>query len=146
MLGPDEKETQDVVVWASILAAIPSVETWNANLGEFKRLTVEYGPECRAFILAEAKSRGYLWSSDSKCYVHPWRMIACNHPGRLIGVGWRSGQLACVFGSKNGPMRYESESHEVPPETAQKLVNSLYSDSLYKKLIVDKGIQMVKVV
>jgi hypothetical protein len=132
-------------VWASILSAIPDVETWNLNLGEFKRLTEKYGDECRKFIVAEAERRGYMWSKESKCYFHPWRMIACNHPGRLIGVGWRSGQLACVFGSKNGPVRYESVSHEIPRETAQKLVNSLYCDLLYKKLIVDKGIQMVRV-
>ena len=132
-------------VWAAVLSAIPDVETWNRNLGEFKRLTEEYGPECRAYILEEAERRGYIWSKESKCYVHPWRVIACNHPGRLIGVGFRSGQLACVFTSKNGPVRYESVSHEISAETAQKLVNSLYCDSLYAKLIKDKGIQMVKV-
>ncbi len=145
MLGSEENESQDVVVWSAILAAIPDVERWNANLGEFKRLTEQYGEACRAFILAEAERRGYLWSKESKQYVHPWRMLACNHPGRLIGVGFRSGQLACVFTSKNGPVRYESESHDIPAETAQKLVNSLYCDSLYKKLIIDKGIQMIKV-
>ena len=132
-------------VWSAVLAAIPDVDRWNANLGEFKRLTEEYGPECRAFILAEAERRGYLWLSSEKSYVHPWRMLACNHPGRLIGVGWRSGQLACVFGSKNGPVRYESVSLEIPAETAQKLVNSLYCDAIYAKLIKSKGVQMVKV-
>ena len=132
-------------VWASILSAIPTVDAWNANLPEFKRLTEQYGPECRAYIQAEAERRGYIYSKQSKCYAHPWKMIACNHPGRLIGVGWRSGQLACVFTSKNGPVRYESVSTEIPAETAQKLVNSIYSDALYKKLIVDKGIQMVRV-
>ena len=131
--------------WAAVLNLIPDVDTWNRNLGEFKRLTEEYGPECRAFILAEAERRGYLWSGGSKCYFHPWRMIACNHPGRLIGVGWRSGQLAVVFGSKNGPVRYESVSTEIPAETAQKLVNSLYPDNLYNQLIKSKGVQMVKV-
>lgn len=132
-------------VWSAILAAIPDVERWNRNLDEFKRLTEQYGPECREFIKAEAERRGYIYSKESHCYVHPWRMIACNHPGRLIGVGWRSGQLACVFTGKNGPVRYESESHEIPAETAQKLVNSLYVDALYRKLIIDKGVQMVKV-
>ncbi len=133
------------IVWSSILAAIPDVDRWNRNLGEFKRLTEEYGPECRKYILAEAERRGYFYSKESKCYVHPWRMIACNYQGRLLGVGWRSGQLACIFTSKNGPVRYESVSHEIPAETAQKLVNSLYPDALYAKLIKDKGIQMVKV-
>ena len=132
-------------VWAAVLSAIPDVETWNRNLGEFKRLTEEYGPECRAYILEEAERRGYMWSKESKCYVHPWSVIACNHPGRLIGVGFRSGQLACVFTSKNGPVRYESASVEIPPETAQKLVNSLYPDNLYNQLIKSKGVQMVKV-
>ena len=60
-------------------------------------------------------------------------------------MGWRSGQLAVVFGSKNGPVRYESVSTEIPAETAQKLVNSLYCDALYAKLIKSKGVQMVKV-
>ena len=133
------------ILWQSILDAIPTVEAWNANLEELKRLAAEHGPECKSFIAAEAERRGYLWSKASKQYTHPWRMIACSHPGRLIGVGWRSGQLACVFTGKNGPVRYESESHEIPAETAQKLVNSLYCDSLYRKLIIDKGVQMVKV-
>ena len=133
------------VVLCAILAAIPDVATWNANLGEFKRLTEQYGDECRKFIVAEAERRGYLWSKESKCYVHLWRMIPCNYPGRLIGVGFRSGQLACLFGSKKGPVRYESVSHEIPAETAQKLVNSLYCDNLYNQIIKNKGIQMVKV-
>lgn len=132
-------------VWAAVLDLIPSVEVWNQNLPEFKRLTEQYGDECRKYILAEAERRGYLWSKGSKEYTHPWRMIACNHPGRLIGVGWRSGQLACVFTSKNGPVRYESVSHEIPRETAQKLINSLYCDNLYNQLIKSKGVQMVKV-
>ena len=132
-------------VWSAVLSAIPDVQTWNRNLGEFKRLTEVYGPECRAFILAEAERRGYLWSSVSKCYVHPWTVRACNHPGRLIGVGWRSGQLAAVFAAKEGPRRYESISHEIPAETAQKLVNSMYPDNLYKQLIKDKGIAMERV-
>ena len=132
-------------VWASILSAIPDVDRWNRNLPEFKRLTEKYGEPCREFIKAEAERRGYIWSSTSKCYFHPWVMTACNYPGRLIGVGWRSGQLACVFTSKNGPVRYESVSREIPAETAQKLVNSLYCDALYAKIIKDKGIQMVKV-
>ncbi len=132
-------------VWSAILAAIPTVDAWNRNIGEFKRLTEQYGPECRAFIQAEAERRGYLYVKSAREYVHPWEMRACNHPGRLIGVGWRSGQLACVFTSKNGPVRYESVSHEIPAETAQKLVNSLYCDNLYNQIIKSKGIQMVKV-
>ena len=132
-------------VWSAVCAAIPDVERWNTNLPELKRLAEQYGPECKAYFAAEAGRRGYLWSKESKGYVHLWRMIACNHPGRLIGVGWRSGQLACVFGSKNGPVRYESVSFEIPAETAQKLVNSLYPDNLYNQIIKSKGIQMVKV-
>ena len=127
------------------LSGIKTVEIWNNNLAELKRLAETYGPECKALIAAEAAKRGYIWSKLAKEYVHPWEMKACNHPGRLLGVGWRSGQLACVFSTKSGPVRYESASHEIPAETAQKLVNSLYCDSLYKKLIKDKGIQMVKV-
>lgn len=56
-------------VWAAVLDMIPDVERWNRNLGEFKRLTEEYGPECRAFILAEAERRGYLWSKATQQYV-----------------------------------------------------------------------------
>ncbi len=132
-------------LWSTILAAIPTVEAWNANLGELKRLAEQYGAECKAYIAAEAERRGYLWSSVSKAYMHPWRMIACDHPGRLLGVGWRSGQLACVFTSKAGPVRYESVATDIPAETAQKLVRSLCPDNLYKQLIKDKGVQMVKV-
>lgn len=132
-------------LWSTILAAIPDVERWNANLGEFKRLTEQYGPECRQFILAEADRRGYIYSKESRCYAHPWRMIACDHPGRLIGVGWRSGQIACVFSSKNGPVRYESESREIPKETAEKLIRSLYPDNLYNQIVKNKGIVMVRV-
>jgi hypothetical protein len=132
-------------VWSSILASIPDVAAWNRNLPEFKRLTEQYGEDCRAFIKAEAERRGYLWSKDSKEYIHPWKMLACQYLGRLLGVGWRSGQLAVVFSSTNGPVRYESESKEIPAETAQKLVNSLYPDALYKTLIKDKGIIMQRV-
>ena len=131
-------------IWSAILAAIPDVEPWNANLGEFKRLTEEYGPECRAYILAEAERRGYLWSKVSKCYFHPWEMRACKG-NNLIGCGWRSGQLAVVFASKDGPRRYESVSHELPIEIANKLVNSPNPDALFVKLVKNKGIQMVKV-
>jgi len=133
------------LVWASVLSEIHTVEQWNANLPTFRRLTERYGEACREYIKAEAERRGYLYSKISKCYFHPWKMIPCNHPGRLIGVGFRSGQLACIFTSKNGPVRYESESHEIPRETAQKLVNSIYPDNLYNQLIKSKGIQMVKV-
>jgi hypothetical protein len=132
-------------VWAAVLAAIPDVQVWNRNLGELKRLAAEYGQACKAYIAEEAERRGYLWSSESKCYCHPWRMIACNHPGRLLGVGWRSGQLAAVFAGKDGPVRYESVSKDIPSETAQKLVNSLYPDNLYKQIIKDKGVQMVRI-
>lgn len=132
-------------VCKSVLDAIPDVEAWNRNLEELKRLAKEHGDECKKIIADEAARRGYLWSRLAKQYVHPWQMIACNHPGRLIGVGFRSGQLAAVFQSKNGPVRYESESHEIDVDTAKKLVRSLYPDKLYRKLIVDKGVQMVRV-
>ncbi|MBU6232170.1 hypothetical protein KGP36_06005 [Patescibacteria group bacterium] len=129
----------------SALAAIPSVEVWNANLDELKRLVSIYGNDCKRSIADEAAKRGYLWNSTQMTYVHPWPMIAVNHPGRLLGVGWRSGQLACIFQSKNGPVRYESASHEIPKETADKLVRSLYCDNLYKQLIKDKGIIMMRI-
>jgi len=132
-------------VWSSILAAIPDVDAWNLNLPELKRLAEQYGDECRRFIAEEAERRGYMWSKLAKAYQHPWTIRACNHPSRLIGVGWRSGQLAAVFAAKEGPRRYESVSHEIPAETAQKLVNSLYPDNLYKQLIKDKGIVMERV-
>jgi len=132
-------------VWQAILDAIPDVDAWNRNLPELKRLASEYGDECKKFIAAEAERRGYMWSKMAKCYTHPWSIRACNHPSRLIGVGWRSGQLAAVFAAKEGPRRYESISHEIPAETAQKLVNSMYPDNLYKQLIKDKGIAMERV-
>ena len=132
-------------VWSAVLDMIPDVGTWNANIGEFKRLTEQYGEPCRAFIKAEAERRGYLYSKTAHEYVHLWRMIACKHPGRLIGVGFKSGQLAAVFASKNGPVRYESAAKDVPVETADKLVNSLYPDALYKKLVKDKGITMERI-
>lgn len=130
------------LVWSSILAVITDVQRWNTNM---PRLVQENGPEFKKFAQEEAARRGYMWSSESHCYVHPWSMVACDHPGRLIGVGWKSGKLACVFGSKNGPVRYESLSMEIPVETAQKLVNSLYPDNLYNQLIKRKDMQMVRV-
>jgi hypothetical protein len=135
----------NIDVWAAVLAAIPDVQVWNRNLGELKRLAAEYGDTCKKYIAEEAERRGYLWSPGSHCYLHPWRMIPCNHPGRLLGVGWSSGQLACVFTGKDGPVRYESVSKEIAAETAQKLVNSLYPDNLYKQLIKDRGVQMVRI-
>ena len=56
-------------VWDSILSAIPSVEVWNTNLSELKRLATHYGPACKAYIAAEAQRRGYLWNRTSKQYV-----------------------------------------------------------------------------
>ena len=82
-------------VWSAILDAIPDVERWNANLGELKRLSEQDGPECKAFIHAELERRGYLWSKESKCYVHPWQIRAVSGKN-IIGVGWRSGQLAVI--------------------------------------------------
>ena len=134
-------------VWASILAAIPDVERWNANLSEFKRLTEQYGPECREFIKAEADRRGYLWHGASHSYVCPWSMHPCegrNAQG-ILGAGWREGQLAVIFAGKDGPVRYESECRDVPRETVDKLIHGLYPRKLYQQLVLNKGIKMVKV-
>jgi hypothetical protein len=136
--------------WRAVLQntfdCIPDVATWNANIAELKRLADIYGAGAKSFIAAEAQRRGYIWATLTKEYCHPWDMRACNYPGRIIGVGWRSGQLATVFAGKDGkPVRYESVRHDVPEETMQKLVRSAYPDALYKKLIVDKQIKMQKV-
>ena len=121
-------------VWSAVLAAIPDVDTWNRNLPELKRLAEEYGPDCKAFIHAEVERRGYLWSSVSKCYIHPWIMHACQGKN-LIGVGYKGGQLAVIFASKEGPKRYESVSHEVPEEVAAKLARSPFPDKLYAQIV-----------
>jgi len=139
----DYKTPQDV--WQAVVSAIPDVEAWNRNLPELKRLAEEYGEECKKFLAAEAAKRGYCWSRLTRAYVHPWPMVACYHPGRLLGVGWRSGQLACVFVSKDGGVRYESESHEIPYATAEKLVRSPFPDKLYQQIVKNKGITMVRV-
>lgn len=133
-----------VELWATVLAAIEGVEQWNANLSEFKRLTEQYGEECREFIKAEAERRGYLWSKESKQYIHPWQMKACSGKN-VIGVGWKGGQLAVVFASKDGPRRYESVSFDVPIETAEKLVRSPFPDNLYQQIVKNKGILMRRV-
>jgi|GEM_PF-2440437 len=138
--GTDEA----VAHWAAILDAIPDVETWNRNIPEFKRLAEQYGEECRKFIMDEAARRGYLYSKGSKCFVHPWHIVACAGKN-LIGVGWKSGQLAVVFASEDGARRYESVRHDIPKEIAQKLLNSPYPDALYQKIVKKKGIEMVRV-
>jgi hypothetical protein len=116
-------------VWSSILAAIPDVAAWNRNLPEFKRLTEQYGQECRAFIKAEAERRGYLWSKDSREYMHPWRILACEHQGkRIVGVGWRSGQLAVIFTDKT---RLESAEKNIPSSLATGLVTARNPDAFY---------------
>ena len=63
----------------------------------------------------------------------------------MLGAGWREGQLAVIFASKDGPVRYESESRDVPRETADKLIHGLYPRKLYQQLVLDKGIKMVRV-
>lgn len=116
-------------VWSSILAAIPDVAAWNRNLPEFKRLTEQYGQDCRAFIKAEAERRGYLWSKDSREYMHPWRILACEHQGkRIVGVGWRSGQLAVIFTDKT---RLESTEKNIPSSLATGLVTARNPDAFY---------------
>jgi hypothetical protein len=116
-------------VWSSILAAIPDVAAWNRNLPEFKRLTEQYGQDCRAFIKAEAERRGYLWSKDSREYMHPWRILACEHQGkRIVGVGWRSGQLAVIFTDKT---RLESAEKNIPSSLATGLVTARNPDAFY---------------
>lgn len=131
-------------LWSTILAAIPDLERWNLNM---PRLVQENGQEFKKFAQAEAAKRGYMWSSASKCYVCPWSMHPCesrNAQG-MLGAGWREGQLAVIFSGKDGPVRYESESRDVPRETADKLIRGLYPRQLYQQLIVNKGIKMVRV-
>lgn len=121
-------------VWAVILAAIPDVEAWNVNL---PRLVAENGPEFKRFAQEEAGKRGYLWAPIGRQYVHPWAIRACSGKN-VIGVGWKGGQLAVIFASKDGPRRYESVSHEVPIEVANKLANSPFPDKLYSQIVKDK--------
>ena len=131
-------------LWSSILSAIPTVDVWNANLDELKRLAAKYGPECKAFFAAEAKRRGYIWSTLDKAYFLPWMLRACRGKN-LIGAGWRAGQLAVVFSHGTGSVRYESESHDLPEVIADKLCNSPYPDKLYQQIVAKKGIKMVRV-
>lgn len=139
----DERRNQE---WKAVVDAIPNVDVWNRNLPELKRLAAEYGEDCRKFFAEEAARRGYLWSPTTRTYLHPWRMIVCQHPGRLLGVGWRSGQMRCAFAWKDGPaVHYESESHDIPRETAEKLVRAKYPDKLYQQIVKDKGIKMVRI-
>ncbi len=132
------------LIWSSVVAAIPDVETWNRNLPELRRLVEKYGPECKAFFAAEAKRRGYVWSTGDKAYFLPWMLRACRGKN-LIGAGWREGQLAVVFSHEAGSVRYESESHDLPEVIADKLCNSPYPDKLYQQIVVKKGIKMVRV-
>jgi hypothetical protein len=127
-------------VWASILSAIPDVEAWNVNM---PRLVHENGSEFKAFAQAEAAKRGYMWSALAKGYVNPWTIHACRGKN-LIGAGWRSGQLAVIFASKEGPRRYESVKLDVPREVCDKLVNNPFPDRLYSLIVKDK-IQMQRV-
>lgn len=134
------------IVWASICAAIPSVEIWNR---EMPRLVSENGQEFKKFAQAEAARRGYLWAPDSKCYVCPWSVHPCEskNAAGMLGAGWKEGVLAVIFAGKDGPVRYESEpqDREWARETAAKLIRGLYPRKLYQQLIVNKGIKMVKV-
>jgi hypothetical protein len=127
-------------VWDAIVSAVPTVELWNREMPE---LVKQHGAEFKAFAQAEAGRRGYLWAPDARQYVHPWAMRACSGTN-LIGCGWKSGQLAVIFSSKDGPRRYESVSHEVDISVANKLVNSPFPDKLYSQIV--KGhIQMERV-
>lgn len=136
---------QNEQVWASILSAIPDVETWNRNIPEFKRLTEQYGPECREFIRAEADRRGYVYSKGSRCYALPWTMKACAGKN-IIGAGFRANQLAVVFASSDGPRRYESVRRDLDSkDIVKKLVSSPFPDSLYVKLVKNKGIEMERI-
>ena len=124
------------IAWDAVLEAIPDVERWNLNL---PRLVADNGPEFKKYAQAEAGKRGYLWSTTAKMYVHPWRMIPCTHPGKLLGVGWRSGKLRVVF--RDGS--YESTKLNVPSWTAMNIVDSKTPDVLYQSI---KGkFDMVKV-
>lgn len=141
----DSGDAVSEVAWRSIVSAIPDIDTWNRNLAELKRVAERDGPECKAFFAAEAKRRGYIWSTLDKAYFLPWMLRACRGKN-LIGAGWREGQLAVVFSHGTGSVRYESESHDLPEVIADKLCNSPYPDKLYQQIVAKKGIKMVKVV
>lgn len=119
-------------LWAAILDAIPDVDAWNRNLGELKRLAAEHGPECKKFIAAEAESRGYIWHGESKSYLLPWNMKAVQGK-RVVGVGWREGQLAVVVATPDGHDRYESVRKDVPVTVAGKILRN--PDSAYDEAL-----------
>lgn len=131
-------------VWSAILAAIPTVEAWNLNM---PRLVAENGHEFKKFAQAEAARRGYLWHGASRSYVCPWSMHPCESKNAqgMLGAGWREGQLAVIFSGMDGPVRYESEGRDVPRETADKLIHSLYPRKLYQQIVIKKGIKMGRV-
>ena len=128
-------------VWAAVLSAIPDVQTWNRNLGEFKRLTEVYGPECRAFILAEAKRRGYEFDSSMKAFRVPWRMFALR--GRnIIAAGWQDGVLRAAFAGEGGAKFWRYKG--VPEAELEKLKRSPYPDKLFHTNIKTKGYEAIK--
>lgn len=128
-------------VWSSILSAIPDVETWNRNLGEFKRLTEQYGPECRAFIKAEAERRGYMYDRELRAYRIPWKMYALR--GRnVIAAGWQEGVLRVAF-AKDGAAtfwRYKG----VPEAEFDKLRRVPFPDKIFHSNIRAKGYEATK--
>ncbi len=141
MLGSNEKHTQDVAVGGAILSAIPAGERWNRNLPEFKRLTEQYGPECRAFIAAEAKRRGYEYDRDLKAYRVPWKMFALR--GRnVIAAGWQDGMLRVAFAGKDGAKFWRYKG--VPEAEFEKLKRVPYPDKLFTTNIKNKGFKATK--
>lgn len=140
---PDLPEHGIAQVWGAILAAIPTVEAWNVNV---RRLVEENGEQFKKFAQLEAAKRGYMWSPTAKGYVLPWSIKACRGKN-LIGIGYRAGQIAAVFASeKEGTRRYESVRRDLDRSIVEKLANSPYPDSLYVKLVKNKGIEMQRVV
>ena len=122
-------------VWAAVLAAIPDVEVWNRNLGEFKRLTEVYGPDCRAFIVAEAKKRGYEYDASLKAYRMHWKMFALK--GRnVIAAGWQGGTLRVAFASKEGARFWRYKG--VPEAEFEKLKHVPYPDKIFTSNIKGK--------
>lgn len=128
-------------VWASILSAIPDIDTWNRNLPEFKRLTEKYGPECRAYIVAEANRRDYVYNPELKEYRVPWKMFAIK--GRnVIAAGWKNGVLRVAFAGKGGAKFWLYKG--VPEAEFEKLRRVPYPDKLFTTNIKNKGYEVTK--
>lgn len=129
------------LVWASVLSAIPDVDIWNANIPELKRLTEKYGPECRAYIVAEANRRGYEYDRNLKAYRLPWKMFAIK--GRnVIAAGWQNGVLRLAFAGKGGAKFWRYKG--VPEAEFEKLKRVPYPDRIFTINIKNKGYEATK--